>query len=241
MSGASGSTPRAPAVIAIDGPAASGKSTVAKRLADALGFDFVSTGEMYRAVAWLSLQNRPAGGGQSAPGEEARIVALLDRHPPAAGFSGGVCKIRLGDLDPMPHLHDWEVAATVSAIARIPEVRSRLVAVQRGLAQGRGVVMEGRDIGTVVFPETPFKFFIDAAPEIREARRRAQGRRDAVAERDQLDSSRAVAPLLAAEDAVRIDSSALSIDEVVGIILESLRARGLEPLPAPRQPESASG
>lgn len=234
MSETEGGSGREPGmVIAIDGPAASGKSTVARRVAEALGFDFVSTGEMYRAVAWLLLQ-------QARPGEEkgchlqqsaaaARITDLLDSHPPEARFENGVCTLRLGELDPMPFLHDWEVAARVSEVARIPEVRERLVAFQRAIAAGRRVVMEGRDIGTVVFPETAFKFFIDAAPEIREARRRAQGRLDAIAERDRMDSSRPVAPLAAAADAVRIDTSHLTAEEVTARILAMLAERGLRP------------
>lgn len=234
MSGEGGGARLKPGtVIAIDGPAASGKSTVARRVAEALGFDYVSTGEMYRAVAWLLLQEgRPGekkGGQCQQSAAAARIVDLLDSNPPEARFENGICTLRLGKLDPMPFLHDWEVAATVSEVARIPEVRQRLVAFQRAIAAGRQVVMEGRDIGTVVFPETAFKFFIDAAPEIREARRRAQGRADAIAERDRMDSSRTVAPLAAAADAVRIDTSHLTAEEVTARILAMLADRGLGP------------
>ncbi len=228
-------------VIAIDGPAASGKSTVARRLADVLGFDFVSTGELYRAVAWLSLYDNEQNPEAASENQELRLGRLLDCYPPKTLFHNRSLLLRLGHLDPMPHLHDWHVAATVSAIAQIPEVRTRLVAMQRQLAAGRKIVMEGRDIGTVVFPQTPFKFFIDAAPEIRAARRQAQGRRDAVAERDQLDLSRPISPLLAAEDALHIDTSTLAIDEVLSLILNSLSNRGLIPMSGAQSNNSLAG
>ncbi len=122
-------------------------------------------------------------------------------------------------------LASTEVNAGVSAIAAIPEVRERLVAEQRRYASARGVVMEGRDIGSVVFPDTPHKFYIDASPEVREARRRAEGITDSIASRDRTDSSRAASPLVVAEGAVVVDSSELGIDEVVERVLAAIRSQ----------------
>lgn len=116
-----------------------------------------------------------------------------------------------------------EVNAAVSAVAAIPEVRERLVAEQRRYGLERGVVMEGRDIGSVVFPDTPHKFYIDASPEVREARRRAEGIADSIAKRDRIDSSRSASPLVVPDGALVVDSSELSVDEVVARVLAAVR------------------
>ena len=121
-------------------------------------------------------------------------------------------------------LSSEEVNKNVSAIAAIAEVRERLVAEQRKYAEGNSVVMEGRDIGSVVFPDTPHKFYIDASPEVREQRRRAQGIMDAISERDKKDSSRKASPLVIAEDATVIDSSDLSAADVVKKVLEVIHS-----------------
>ncbi len=208
-----------PIIVAIDGPAASGKSTVAKRVAAELGIVFVNSGAMYRAFTWWVLQNG------IDPADTPPVLELLARTDFTCGEKDGVGTVAVGGV-PMTRteLAVSEVNAGVSAIAAIPEVRERLVAEQRRYASERGVVMEGRDIGSVVFPDTPHKFYIDASPEVREARRRAEGIADSIASRDRIDSSRAASPLVVAEGAVVVDSSELGIDEVVAKVLEAIGA-----------------
>lgn len=209
-----------PLIIAIDGPAASGKSTVAKRVAAALGIVFVNSGAMYRAFTWWVLRNG------IDPADTPAVLALLGRTEFHCGEEEGIGTIAVGGV-PMTRaeLSASEVNSGVSVIAAIPEVRERLVAEQRRYASARGVVMEGRDIGSVVFPDTPCKFYIDASPEVREARRRAEGIADSIASRDRIDSSRKASPLVIPDDAVVVDSSELGIDEVVGRVLEVIRAK----------------
>ena len=208
-------------VIAIDGPAASGKSTVAKTLARRLGYLYVNSGAMYRAVTWLAVSN-------SVPANDpGRVMALLDSASFECGVSGKQSFILVNGADPDPHLTDPGVNANVSLIAAIPEVRRMLVAKQRAFASNHDLVMEGRDIGSVVFPETPFKFYIDASPEVRAARRAKQGLADAISERDKVDSTRRTSPLVIAEDAHVIESSHLTIDGVVGEIIGRLKLKGL--------------
>jgi cytidylate kinase len=209
-------------IIAIDGPAASGKSSVARALARRLRLAYVNSGAMYRAVTWWML-------GQGAdPRDPAAVLALLPAMPMECGLEGGVSTIWMGDADPGPHLCDEAVNENVSAIARIPEVRRLLVEKQREYAACRDLVMEGRDIGSVVFPDTHYKFYIDAAPEVRARRRALQGQRDAISDRDRADTSRKTSPLTIAEDAYVIDSSNLTIDGVVGEIIGRLKLKGLE-------------
>jgi len=204
--------------IAIDGPAASGKSTVARLLAKRLGFVYVNTGAMYRAVTWLALRHGVDTGDAQAVG------ALLDSTPMEFGISGTESTIQMDGIDPSTHLNDPDVAAHVSSIATIPKVREVLVARQREYARHADVVMEGRDIGTVVFPETPFKAYIDASEEVRAKRRAAQGMQDDLAARDKKDSTRAAAPLKIAEGAHVIDSTCLTIE---GVVEEVIRRLGL--------------
>src|SRR5688572_13587352 len=209
-------------VIAIDGPAASGKSSVARALARRLNYLYVNSGAMYRAVTWLVVSNE-------APATDAgRVLGLLDATSFECGVSGKESIILLNGRDPEPHLTDPAVNANVSAIAAIPEVRRILVAKQRAFANSHDLVMEGRDIGSVVFPETPYKFYIDASPEVRAARRAKQGLADAINERDKFDSTRRTSPLVIAEDAHVIESSHLTIDGVVGEIIGRLKLKGLQ-------------
>src|SRR3954469_2409296 len=148
-------------VIAIDGPAASGKSSVARSLARRLGYVYVNTGAMYRAVTWLAVS-------RAVPIDDPiRIQQLLHFTNIECGLAEGISTILLDGVDPTSHLVDDAVNASVSAIASIPEVRRLLVAKQRAYAGAHNLVMEGRDIGSVVFPETPYKFYIDASPEVR--------------------------------------------------------------------------
>ncbi len=201
-------------VIAIDGPAASGKSTVARKVAAELGIVFVNSGAMYRGFTWWVLEN------EIDPVNSLLVVELLEKTIFTCGEENRVGTLTI-DGRPMGNdeFHAETVNQNVSAIAAIPEVRERLVSEQRKYAEVSGVVMEGRDIGTVVFPDTPHKFYIDASPEVREQRRRAQGIVDKIAERDKKDSSRKASPLTVADDAVVIDSSHLSADEVVAKVL----------------------
>ena len=208
-------------VIAIDGPAASGKSSVARALARRLRFHYVNTGAMYRAITWLAVSRGVS------PTDAAAVRTLLDATRIECGFAADENTILLDGTDPTPHLSDAAVNASVSAIASIPEVRRTLVAMQRTSAAGTDVVMEGRDIGSAVFPETPYKFYIDATLEVRAARRVKQGVADRIEARDRQDSSRPMSPLIIAEDAHVVDSSHLTIDGVVGEIIGRLKLKGL--------------
>ncbi|HYR57838.1 MAG TPA: (d)CMP kinase, partial [Chthoniobacteraceae bacterium] len=208
-------------VIAIDGPAASGKSSVARALARKLGFVYVNTGAMYRAVTWLAVsKNVP-------PQDPVRMQQLLHFTEFQCGIEDGVSTIRLDGVDPSPFLVSEAVNANVSAVASLPEVRRLLVAKQRALGAERDIVMEGRDIGSAVFPETPFKFYIDASPEVRAMRRARQGLQDSISARDKIDSTRRNSPLIIAEDAHVIDSSNLTVEGVVGEIFGRLKQKGL--------------
>ena len=203
-------------VVAIDGPAASGKSTVARQLARRLGYVYVNTGAMYRAVTWLALRHGVA------PSDAAAVNALLDATPMEFGVAASESTIRVEGIDPAPFLNDPAVSANVSLIAAIPHVREVLVARQREFVRENDLVMEGRDIGTVVFPQTNLKAYIDASEEVRAARRAAQGIRDNLANRDKIDSTRAASPLKIAEGAVMIDSTHLTIDAVVDEVIRRL-------------------
>jgi cytidylate kinase len=156
-----------------------------------------------------------------------RVHQLLHFTDIQCGIADGESTILLDGIDPTPHLVSDEVNANVSAIATIPEVRRVLVEKQRAYAGGHDIVMEGRDIGSAVFPETPYKFYIDASPEVRARRRAGQGLTDSVAARDKVDSTRRTSPLIIAEDAHVIDSSNLTIDGVAGEVVGRLKMKGL--------------
>ena len=145
----------------------------------------------------------------------------------ACALSDGESMVLVNGKNPEPELHSPSVNEAVSAVSRVREVRDKLLPLQRGFAGTANVVVEGRDIGSVVFPETPFKYFIDASPAVRTQRRAAQGLSDSVADRDSQDSTRALAPLTRADGATVVDSSHLGIDDVVWRIIEDLRAKGL--------------
>jgi cytidylate kinase len=199
-------------VIAIDGPAASGKSTVAKLIARRLGIPYINTGNMYRAVTLFLLEN-------SIPLESAAVTAALPGLSLAyVRGTGGDFQIILNQINPGEKLRSPEVAACVSTVAAMPVVRAWLVEKQRQFAASGQVVMEGRDIGTVIFPDARYKFFVTATPEERARRRLAQTSENpdgatiesvaqAIAERDKLDAERAVAPLRRADDALLLDTT----------------------------------
>ncbi|TLD69430.1 (d)CMP kinase [Phragmitibacter flavus] len=208
-------------VIAMDGPAASGKSSVAGAIADRFGWVFVNTGNMYRAATLAALR------AEVDVNDKAAVIAAVDEAEVGVAVVGGRSVVTLKGEAVEDELKDQSINLAVSHVAAVPEVREKLVAMQRDLLQEHSLVMEGRDIGTVVFPETPWKFYIDASEEVRASRRGLQGQADAVSERDRLDSTRKVAPLKAAADAVVIDSTELSLEQVVEEVLAILGARGL--------------
>ena len=216
-------TKTTPAIIAIDGPAASGKSTLGRRLADVLGYLFLDTGVMYRAVTWIALrkgmdvQNEAA---VSTLAENTQIEVL-----PASKPDGRVCDVIVEGKDITWAIRGPEVDANVSMVAAYRGVRSALSEQQRRIGLRGRVVMVGRDIGTVILPEADLKIYLDASVYERAYRRynenKARGTEvdfndilDQVQQRDQIDSTRDVAPLRAAEDAVIIDSDKLSADQV---------------------------
>jgi cytidylate kinase len=213
--------PSAFSVIAIDGPAASGKSTVARKLAQTLGFSFVNSGAMYRAVAWLAHLRK------LNPSDDVVVSKQLGTVSFEFGIANKESFILIDGEKPDQHLKEEVVNRTVSAISAIPEIRAFLLPHLRGFARLDNIVMEGRDIGSTVFPETPFKFYIDAAPEVRARRRAAQGLKDNLAHRDRADSSRRSSPLVIADDAEVIDSSSLSIAGVIDEVLRKLSQKGL--------------
>ncbi len=176
---------------------------------------------MYRAVTWHVLAR------QVSPSDPDQVRALLSSTRIHCGVNHGESTIQIDDTDPTPNLLLPEVNDNVSRIAAIPEVRQLLVALQREYGKDQDIVMEGRDIGSTVFPETPYKFYIDASTEVRAQRRARQGLQDAIAQRDRQDSSRPTSPLIIAEDAHVIDSSHLTIDGVVGEIIGRLKLKGM--------------
>src|SRR5437763_13152098 len=169
-------------VVAIDGPAASGKSSVARELARRLRFFYVNSGAMYRAFTWNVLRNG------TDPRDSVAVAQLVERSRIESRFLNDESRVLIDGVDPGEHLCEADVNDNVSIVSSVPSVRQVLVEQMRAIAAGRDVVMEGRDIGSVVFPDTPFKFYIDASLEVRMRRRAAQGMRDAVTARDQADS-----------------------------------------------------
>jgi cytidylate kinase len=213
-------------VVAIDGPAGAGKSTIAKRVAARLGFTYIDSGAMYRAVALWALR-RNVDAGDMHRMEQLAIAAEIELLPG---------RIRLNGEDVTDAIRTPEVSAGASKVAVIPGVRRALVAKQRAMGERASVVMEGRDIGTVVFPHADVKVFLDADPRERVRRRlgdvRAAGEEipeTALAaqmkERDQRDSTRADGPLAQAPDAAYLDSTSLTVEEVEEAILKMVRSR----------------
>lgn len=213
-------------VIAIDGPAGSGKSTVGRRLAERLGLTYLDTGAMYRAVAFAAIR-------QGIDPEEAERVAVLARAIDIVVDDRGV---KVDDIDATVEIRGPEVTRAVSVVAANSEVRDELRARQRAWAIERGGgVIEGRDIGTVVFPDALLKVYLTASEEVR-ASRRAKEMRDLeyddvaadIARRDAADSGRADSPLATAGDAVTVDTSAMGIDEAVEELAQMVEQRMAE-------------
>jgi len=217
-------------VIAIDGPAASGKSTTAKLVAERLGYIHLDTGAMYRAITLKVLR---AG---IRPEDEEAIALLVRSTHVELRQAGAAAHVLLDGEDVSANIRTPEVTRAVSAVSSQRAVRSVMVREQRRMGERGGIVLEGRDIGTVVFPDADVKFFLIAGIEAR-ARRRAEELRlsgreaDAallaqeIRERDALDSSRQESPLKRAADAIEVDTSDLTIDEQVRIVLDAVRTK----------------
>lgn len=207
-------------IIAIDGPAGVGKSTVAKLLAARLGYLYLDTGALYRAIAWKVLH---AG---IPPTDLGQVTTLLPSTSIHVQSHDGAMQVLVDGLDVTGELRTPEVTTTASLVSAIPAVREWLLPIQRRIARGGSVVAEGRDVGTKVFPTAPYKFFLEAEADVRVARRHrelvAAGRGGTVettsrdlSDRDRRDRTRSVDPLIPADDARIIDTSALSPDQVV--------------------------
>lgn len=217
-------------IIAIDGPSGSGKSTVARRIADELGFHYLDTGAMYRAVALVALRRG------ISPDDQAN-TAMIARDEPIEFGTSGPSSVSIGGVEVTSDIRTKEVDGAVSAVSACPDVRTALVTQQRRIAQGSNIVMEGRDIGTVVFPDAEVKVFLTASAQARAHRRCEQNRERGVGDtdegallaameaRDVYDSTRETAPLRAASDAVIVDTSNLTIDQVVANIEALAEAR----------------
>jgi cytidylate kinase len=212
-------------VVAIDGPAGSGKSTVARRVAELAELRYLDTGATYRALT-LALLRR------GIPIEDPEAVAdaakTMDLTLELAPGPAGVARVLLDGVEPGPALRSPKVNATVSAVAAIPAVRELLVGVQRSLVGVGGIVVEGRDIGTVVWPDAEVKVFLTATDHERARRRSGDAEgggetAETLARRDALDSGRAASPTRAAADALVIDSTTRTIDQVVDQILGLIR------------------
>ena len=210
-------------VIAIDGPAASGKSSVAKLVAQHLGRTYVNTGNMFRMITWAVLH----------AGIDCKDIAAVAALEPGLALDfevmdGHIVAAINSRVLTDAELNSPEVNAAVSLVAQVPGVRTRLVNEQRALVKHGPLVMEGRDIGSVIFPDSPHKFYIDASEEVRARRRSSQGLSDAVGLRDKLDSTRKTAPLVVPEGALRIDSSDMTLNQVVAQVLAALQSQGLQ-------------
>jgi cytidylate kinase len=215
-------------IIAIDGPAASGKSAVGTRVAAHLGYRFVDTGAMYRALTWLALRRGVDVDDATALGALAAAARVEVKDAP--GSLEPTVVFTDGE-DATPHLRDAAVDANVSFVSRVPAVRVALVGIQRALAAAGAVVMAGRDIGTVVLPDADLKIYLDASVAVRAVRRALQLRDAGLAadtaelqaeleRRDGIDSTRAASPLTVAADAVIIHTDGMSVDTVVSRIVE---------------------
>ncbi|MBX3217490.1 MAG: (d)CMP kinase [Labilithrix sp.] len=220
-------------IVAIDGPAGAGKSTVARRLADALGYVLVDTGAMYRAVALAAARAGVAwNDGERVAGLARGIVGAHSLAFERAGAAG--VRVKLEGEDVSEAIRTPDIAQGASTVSAHGEVRAVLFDLQRQAGEGGGVVLEGRDIGTVVFPDAEVKFFLTASAEVRARRRHeelvAKGQNLTfdetladVKERDARDEGRAVAPLRKAETAVLVDSTSMTIEETVAFMLRAVR------------------
>lgn len=216
--------------IAIDGPAGAGKSTIAKLVAKRLGCLYVDTGALYRAVALFVFESN------ADPKDENAVAELLNQASIKLGLVDGAQAVYVNDEDVTARLRSEAAGNAASIVSAYPAVREKLLSVQRQTAKAQSVVMDGRDIGTVVLPGAKLKVYLTASPEVRAKRRFDElvqkgqtpdfGKiKQDIIKRDEQDMTRTVAPLKKAEDAVELDSSQLSIDEVVALIIGEYEKR----------------
>lgn len=220
-------------VIAIDGPAGAGKSTVARTVAQKLGYVYIDTGAMYRALTWAVLQEHIDPSSPETAAAVARL-AMRTKVTLAPGPKGN--RVFVDGADVTDEIRAPDTSAAVSYVAANVQVRDRLVSLQRAMAKQGGVVVDGRDIGTVVLPGADVKIFLTASVEER-ARRRFEELRATeheqsledittnITRRDEIDSNRAVAPLRKADDAVEVDTTEKTIDEAVAVVLQQVRSK----------------
>lgn len=216
-------------IIAIDGPSGAGKSSSSRQLAARLGYRYIDTGALYRVIGLLAWERHISL-------DDSKGLVALCRDLPLRFISESTnVRVLLGERDITAAIRQPEVSQMASKVSAQPAVRQALLTLQRQMGQDGGVVLEGRDIGTVVFPDADVKFFLDASPEERGRRRHDELQQQGVtttldatlremAERDQRDSERAHAPLRRAEDAIVVDSTTLSLDEVVHLLLQHVSA-----------------
>ena len=221
-------------IVAIDGPSGAGKSSVSVEVARELGFSCLDTGAMYRSVAWQAVHDGVALDDAERLGEIARTYEIAFAHEPGNPKPVGVS---IGGVDVTQAIRTAEIDRAVSPVSAEPSVREALVAQQQRIGRSGDYVVEGRDIGTVVFPEAPVKVFLTASNEARARRRVLQNEQRGVGStdfeevladiirRDEYDSSRAASPLRPADDAVHIDSSDMTIEEVIAQICDLVRER----------------
>ncbi|MEE1929279.1 (d)CMP kinase [Streptomyces sp. TRM 70351] len=224
----------APVVVAIDGPSGTGKSSTSKAVAATLGLSYLDTGAQYRAITWWMLTH-------GVDVNDARAVAGAASRPDVvSGTDPAAPTITVDGVDAAGPIRSQEVTAAVSAVSAVPEVRERITALQRAIAAGaaRGIVVEGRDIGTTVLPAADLKIFLTASPEARAARRSGElnGRgggqatdlgatREALLRRDAADSTRTTSPLAKAADALEVDTTELTLEQVVECVVTLVQER----------------
>lgn len=217
-------------IIAIDGPAAAGKSSAAKNLAKRLGYLYLDSGALYRAIAWKLLQEG------INPESQAEVEAAAQSIQIELRLKGEQTEIWVQEVEATPSLRQPEVTRTSSIISTYSGVRKKLLSIQRSIGSGGGVVMEGRDIGTVVFPEADVKFYLDATTPVRGLRRHKELELKGIPsdlekttreieERDLKDRQRHVAPLKKSEDAIVIDSTPLNLEEVILCMLQEVEKK----------------
>ena len=215
-----------PAVITIDGPAGAGKSTAARALAERLGYRFVDTGAMYRALAWSVAR----------AGLEAEDTPALRRHLASVEVELAEDRVLVDGRDVSGDIRTGAISDLTSRLTTLAPVRDRITPLQRRMAGAGGVVLEGRDTGTVVCPDADVKFYLDASNEARARRREAEFRargiavdfeavREEITRRDRQDATRALAPLRKAPDAITVDTTNLAVDQVVGLMLKAVESR----------------
>lgn len=214
-------------IITIDGPAGSGKSTSARLVAKNLGFTYLDTGAMYRAITYLALK-------QNVIKDESSVVSLAEKARLELKFVDGKTEVVLNGEDVTEAIRSYEVNSNVSEVSRIPGVRTALVQKQQEIGRNTSIVAEGRDTGTVVFPDADVKIFLTASLSKRAQRRLKEFQEKGenlslddiegnIRKRDLIDSSREVSPLTKAEDAIEIDTSSITVDEEVELILSKVR------------------